>query len=112
MAKLGKPKGTRNKKTLERLNKMALNSTEPVNTSESQPARGRSVVPEQETVNPIATPTSITQWMNWPVLSSTCSGLDNDLDMCLEMQSMQSTFGLDASLHSISIDGGLYQVCR
>ncbi|EED13065.1 hypothetical protein TSTA_055670 [Talaromyces stipitatus ATCC 10500] len=107
MAKLGKPKGTRNKKTLERLNQMAQNNRDTTSSSESQQSRGQDIELEQDLTGSASTPASITQWMNWPALSSTCTGIDSDIDLGLDIPSIPSTFGLDAFLSSLPIDEGL-----
>jgi hypothetical protein len=112
MAKLGKPKGVRNKRTLEKLDQMATNSANAASSTDSQPFLDRGVEPGQETSAPMTTPVPITPWMHWSALSSTGTVTDDQLSMCLDEQIIQNPFDLDASLHSGSIDRGLLQVRR
>lgn len=112
MAKLGKPKGTRNKKTLERLNQMAMNTGETTSTSESQQSRGQDIELDQDTTGSATTPASLTQWMHWPGLTSTYASLDSEIDLNLDLPSIPSAFGLDTFLNSLPVDEGLQKVYK
>ncbi|CRG87957.1 hypothetical protein PISL3812_04979 [Talaromyces islandicus] len=110
MAKLGKPKGARNKKTLERLDQVAANSANATSSSDSLPSLSRSVEPERETSVPMTSPGPITPWMHWSALASTGVSTDGDLNMSLEDQNLQSLFDLDPSLNSGQMDRSFLQL--
>lgn len=112
MAKLGKPKGTRNKKTLERLNQMALNNGETTSASGSQQSQSQDTELEQDITGSVTTPASMEQWLNWPALSSTYASADSDINLSLDVPIIPSTFGLEAFLNSLPVDEGLQKVRR
>lgn len=110
MAKLGKPKGARNKKTLERLDQVAAYSANAASSSDSLPSLSRSVEPERETSVPMTSPAPITPWMHWSALSSTGVSTDGDFNMAFEEQNIQSLFDLEPSLNFGPMDRSLFQV--
>lgn len=108
VAKLGKPKGARNKKTLERLNQMALEGS----TSEEEKSGGQNIKLEQVATGSTASPSSMTQqWMELPEVSSIYFDIGADINLSLEIPRTPSTCGLDAFFDPLSIDESLQQVC-